>query len=148
MNASAGPHFERCVYIGVPAARLWQAIVDPELARHYYLTPLKQLDLQPGGRIAYGPPGEDLIVGEVVDLEPLVRLTHTFRFTFRPDVKPSRVVFNVEDLGPELSCLWLVHDDFGDDLDTYEDVRIGWDRILSNLKTLLETGKPLKWPEQ
>jgi activator of Hsp90 ATPase-like protein len=39
--------------------------------------------------------------------------------------------------------LTLVHDDFDGETATYKSVGTGWNPVLSGLKTLLETGKPL-----
>jgi hypothetical protein len=39
--------------------------------------------------------------------------------------------------------LTLVHDEFEGETATYYSVEHGWSQILSGLKTLIETGKPL-----
>ena len=43
----------------------------------------------------------------------------------------------------EVCLLTLTHDDFDGETKTYQSVRLGWNPVLSGLKTLLETGKPL-----
>jgi hypothetical protein len=56
--------------------------------------------------------------------------------------KPSRVTWEIEKMGE--SCrLTLVHDEFDGETATYHSVEHGWSQILSGLKTLIETGKPL-----
>jgi hypothetical protein len=44
----------------------------------------------------------------------------------------------------ETCKLTLTHDDFDGETKTYKSVGKGWNPVLSGLKTLLETGKPLK----
>ena len=135
--------FERCFYIQGSSRQVWAALVDPAVVSLYYLTPLKHIDLRVGGKIVYGPADIDLIEGEILELIDEQRLVHSFRFTFRP-AEHSRVTYNIEKYGDALSCIHLIHSDFRDD-DTYNDVSAGWDRILSSLKTLIESGRPLQW---
>jgi hypothetical protein len=44
----------------------------------------------------------------------------------------------------EATLLVLTHDEFDGETSTYRSVAHGWVPILSGLKTLLETGKPLE----
>jgi hypothetical protein len=52
------------------------------------------------------------------------------------------VTWEIEPRG-EVCKLTLVHDDFDGITETYRQVGRGWNPVLSGLKTLLETGKPL-----
>jgi hypothetical protein len=52
------------------------------------------------------------------------------------------VTWEIEKLG-DTCRLTLVHDDFDGETATYRDVEHGWAQILSGLKTLIETGRPL-----
>jgi hypothetical protein len=54
----------------------------------------------------------------------------------------SKVTFDIEDLG-QMVKLTVVHDDFEPGSAVLEGIRGGWPRILSDLKTLLETDEPL-----
>jgi hypothetical protein len=40
--------------------------------------------------------------------------------------------------------LTVTHDEFGDDSETFRKISNGWPRVLSSLKSFLETGRPLK----
>jgi uncharacterized protein YndB with AHSA1/START domain len=145
-----GPKFERTVFLGVPAAAAWKALVDPEIVREYYMVPLQTLELKPGGAITYGVGEQAFISGEVVEVVPEERLVHTFAFEgeTHPGVEPdppSRVSYELAAMG-DMCKLHLVHDGFEEDSQTCANVTGGWDVILSSLKTLLETGEPLPWP--
>ena len=54
----------------------------------------------------------------------------------------SKVTFDIEQDGP-LVKLTVVHDDFELDSTAIQMVSEGWPRVLSDLKTMLETGETL-----
>jgi uncharacterized protein YndB with AHSA1/START domain len=91
----------------------------------------------------------------VLESEPYRRLSYTWH-TFTPEwaaayeisdeylaqvraERRSRVTFDIEPLG-ELGKLTVVHDDFNAGSAVLDGITQGWPRILSDLKTLLETG--------
>jgi len=146
------PRLERLLYIGVPAGTVWKALIDPEIVRQYYLCPLKQIDPRVGGKIVYGTPTTDLIRGEILELEPERKLVHSFAFilpahggNIEGDT-PTRVSYQITPMG-EMCSLRLIHDGFTELNQAFTNVSEGWDYILSPLKTLLETGKRLPWPD-
>jgi hypothetical protein len=55
------------------------------------------------------------------------------------------VTWEIQALG-EVCKLTLTHDDFDGITETYRQVGSGWNPVLSGLKTLLETGRPLAIP--
>jgi hypothetical protein len=57
-------------------------------------------------------------------------------------LRTSRVTWLIEQRG-EACKLTLTHDDFDGETATYKSVGTGWNPVLSGLKTLLETGRPL-----
>jgi hypothetical protein len=59
--------------------------------------------------------------------------------------RPSRVTWTIQKLG-EVCKLNLRHDGFDGESATYKSTGQGWNPVLSGLKTLLETGKPLAIP--
>ena len=85
------------------------------------------------------------IVGKVVESTPPRRLVLTWA---RPDeaeddAKHSRVVFDIEPYSDGLIRLTVTHDDLERDPKMLAGISGGWPKILSNLKTLLETGRAL-----
>ncbi|MDQ3937755.1 MAG: SRPBCC domain-containing protein, partial [Chloroflexota bacterium] len=82
--------------------------------------------------------------GEIVEIEPPHRLVHTFHVIHHPDAardRPSRVTWEITPMG-DACRLRLTHDEMDEATQRY--VEGGWELILSGLKTLLETGQPLK----
>jgi hypothetical protein len=70
----------------------------------------------------------------------------TWSFRSPADVRddpPSRVTWEIEPIGFGTCSLTLRHDDFAGATRTFESVRTGWPKVLSSLKSLLETGTAL-----
>ena len=85
------------------------------------------------------------IEGKIVEIDPPRRLVQTFSCPAKEDTRndrASRVTWTIELLG-DVCKLTLVHDDFDGETATFKSVGPGWNPVLSGLKTLLETGKPL-----
>jgi hypothetical protein len=57
--------------------------------------------------------------------------------------RSSRVTYELSAIGPSTTKLHLVHDDFDRKTATYSGSVDGWPLMMSSLKSLLETGKPL-----
>ena len=57
--------------------------------------------------------------------------------------RASRVSYELFAAGPSTTRLHLVHDDFDGPTATYSGSVDGWPLMMSSLKTLIETGKPL-----
>ena len=56
--------------------------------------------------------------------------------------RPSRVTWEIAPRG-DVCQLTVTHDDFDGETRTFVNVRLGWNPVLSGLKTLLETGQAL-----
>lgn len=136
------------VYIRTTAEKLWSAITDPEMTQKYFYNSHVTSDFKRGSAINYdNAEGQHMITGEVIEADPPRRLVHTFSFP-DPDHaqdKPSRVTWEIEQMG-DVCKLTLTHDGFERETRTYQDVRSGWNPVISGLKTLLETGEPLPIP--
>jgi uncharacterized protein YndB with AHSA1/START domain len=99
--------------------------------------------LKRGAPIEYAwPDGHVAIAGKILEIVPRKKFVHTFAFRHEPKDPPSRVTYLLEPVG-RLVKLTLIHDRFRGRTSTYKTVRSGWLRIVSGLKTLLETGKPM-----
>jgi len=131
------------VYIAATPEKVWAAITQPELTRQYYYGTDVESDWAPGSSLVYrNPDGSEAINCEVVEADPPKRLVQTFSFPETGD-PPSRVTWTIEPRGAA-SLLVLTHDEFATETSTYKSVEHGWVPILSGLKTLLETGKPIE----
>ena len=143
------PVFTYKVFIGAPIEKVWEAITTAEIVSKYHMVPLTKIELKKGGAMVYGEGDPPSIAGTITELESGTKLVHTFVFGHRPDDPPSSVTYELEAMEMNAMCsLTLTHDEFPDETPTYCDVRGGWPTILSELKSLLETGKGLPWPKQ
>ena len=130
------------VYIAATPEQVWRALTESEFTKQYYYGNTIESDWQPGSPMVYrNSDGTAAIECEVVEADPPRRLVHTFFFPGTDD-SPSRCTWSIEPRG-EATLLVLTHDEFGAETSTYRSVAHGWVPILSGLKTLLETGKPL-----
>jgi uncharacterized protein YndB with AHSA1/START domain len=149
------PDFVYVSYIATTADRVWQALVDTDVTRRYWSDPsggdpghVNVSDWRPGSRWEHQRLDDARtvdIVGNVVESDPPHRLVISWA---RPrdaedDLKHSRVVFEIEAQGDGLVRLTVTHEDLERDPQMLAGISDGWPKILSNLKTLLETGRPL-----
>ena len=137
------------VYIRATPERVWQAITDPEFTTRYFHGSRVELKLVAGSEYrSYSPDRSEVWVdGEVLEVDPPKRLVHSWHSRYdaeTADEEPSRVTWEIEDLGDGMSLLTVVHDQLEGAPKTAQSVSgRGWMYVLSGLKTLLETGEPL-----
>ena len=148
------PDYVYVTYIATTPEKVWQAFVDPEVMRQYWFGPTSACsrvnisDWKPGSRWEHRRTDDTHavdIVGKVVESNPPRRLVYTWA---RPkdaedDAKHSRVAIDIEPHGDGLVRLTVTHDDLVRDPQMLEGISGGWPQVLSNLKTLLETGRAL-----
>lgn len=150
------------VYIKAPAERVWQAITDPEWTDKYGYGGLVDTTLQPGaawvtnagvGMQAVGITGP-IVDGEVIEVDPPHRLVQTWRLLMDPQIKDegfTRVTYDLAETNG-VTKLTVTHDVTGaprlglmtggnDEQMESQGGGGGWPWILSDLKTLLETGQ-------
>lgn len=135
------------VFIKADAPTIWRALTDPNMTAQYYYGSKIDSDLKHGSPLRYMVPGDDAVMldGTIVEIDPPHKLVTTFAAHWEPDFKgdrPSRVTYEITPIGG-MCKLTLIHDDFDGETATFKAVAGGWSMILSGLKTLIETGKPL-----
>jgi len=137
------------VYIRTTPAKLWEAMTNSAFTRRYYVGCSLESDWVQGSPMVYTMEDGRIPFDAIIEvIEPERRLVHSFkpRPKFWPgdeDERESRVTYEIEQLGP--SCLLRVtHEHFAGETATFKGTRRGWQMILSGLKTLLETGRPLE----
>jgi uncharacterized protein YndB with AHSA1/START domain len=133
------------LFIKATPEQIWEAITTPEFtARYFYGARIENAN---GRRIARGPEGETWGDEPIFESDPPRRLVHGWRSLYDPelaDEEPSRVTWEIEPHDGGFSKLTVVHDQLEGAPKTAESVSgAGWMMVLSGLKTLLETGKPL-----
>lgn len=134
------------IFIRATRERIWQALTSSEDTLRYYYASTVESDWAPGRPFVYRIGDEPAIVGEVIEATPPEKLVSTFDARWDDDVRqdaPSRITWILEEAGPGVSKLTVVHEGLERESATYEQVAGGMPFILSGLKTLLETGEPL-----
>ena len=150
------------IYIRASAQSIWEAITDPAWNGKYGYQAVSEYDLRPGGKFralasapmrAHGLP-EIMIDGEVLEAKPPSRLVQTYRWLFNEAHKAegySRLTFEIEPTSAGFCRLTVTHDTTGAPMmsaatqsDYSEQGGGGWNWILSDLKSLLETGKTMR----
>jgi uncharacterized protein YndB with AHSA1/START domain len=135
------------IYIAATPAKVWQALTSAEFSRQYFFGNSVDIELKVGGAfIVRNPDGALHISGEVIACEPEKKLTVTFNVNWPALVEklgPTLVTYEIEPAGEAVRLtLTEAHDrEISDDI--LSGGRQGWPAILSSLKSVLETGKPL-----
>lgn len=146
--APLGPRHVYELYIGATAQAIWDVLTDDSktpLYQHFDMA--SRTEWRIGGSIEFLMGDRAVIVGEILEFAPPHRLVTTFHARWSPEVsadKPSRVTWEIASAGDNVCKVTLVHDDFGGETATSQAVTSGWPETLSRLKTLLETGAPLR----
>jgi uncharacterized protein YndB with AHSA1/START domain len=149
------PDYVYVTYIATTPEKLWHALHDVDLMREWWVDPkagcarVNVSDWQAGSRWEHtrvDGSGIVDIVGKIIENTPSRRLEFTWA---RPedaddDSKHSRVVFDIEPYADGLVRLTVTHDAL--DPQMLEGISGGWPKVLSNLKSFLETGRPLPRP--
>lgn len=155
------------VYIKASAEDIWTAITDPEWTNKYGYTGYTNYDLKPGGAHSttpndefrkgaeeFGFPCPDVLVsGEVLEVDAPHRLKVTWLFHMDPGIEAegtSTLTYEIQEQTNGYCSLTLVHE-----MDAQPKMAVmvagtaeheaeggggGWAWVLSDLKTLLETG--------
>jgi uncharacterized protein YndB with AHSA1/START domain/DNA-binding transcriptional ArsR family regulator len=140
------------IYIRATPERVWQALVDGDVTQGYYFGCRVESAWTPGSRYRLvDAAGATLVAGENLEVDPPHRLVQTFDILGGTGVsedgraRPSTVIWEIERMGDvgETCKLTLVHEGLDPASARGKEIDVGWARILSGLKTLLETGEPL-----
>lgn len=153
------PEFVYTTYVKTTPQRLWQALTDPAFTHQYWGVTF-ETDWTAGSTYTWVQNGVRISDPEqiIVESEPYRRLSYTWH-TLTPEwaettpmgqdyvaktagERRSKVTFTIEP-HDGLVKLTVVHDDFDPGSAVLESISEGWPRLLSDLKTLLETGAPL-----
>jgi uncharacterized protein YndB with AHSA1/START domain len=132
------------LFIKASPEQIWDAITKPEFTKQYFYA--SKVEFANGRRRALGPNGELWGDEAVLEEDPPRRLVHGWRGLYDPELAEeatSRVTWEIEPQEGGVSRLTVIHDQLEGAPKTAESVAGGWMFVLSGLKTLLETGKPL-----
>ena len=149
MTDAVKSQFVYVTYIRTTPDRLWSALTDSEFAPQYWLGVRVDADWKVGGawKLSFAD-GRVADTGEIVAFEPEKRLGIRWRNEFRAELKAegwSLCTMELEPVG-EAVKLTVTHSIEREDSRFIEAVSGGWPQILSNLKSLLETGSTVLPP--
>ena len=144
MNKST---FVYVTFIRTTPERLWSALTTPEFMRQYWFGMHCESDWKPGSpwKLVFAD-GRIADQGEIVEAHPPKRLVIKWRNEWNEELKSegySLCTFEIEpvsDAGPQAAKLSVTHSMERPEAKTIRAVSGGWPKILSNLKSLLETG--------
>ena len=135
--------FVYTTYIKTTPQKVWNAIITPESTRQYWKHELHS-DWKKGSQWRHVPAegsSAPTIAGEVLESDPPRRLVMTWADCSAPQKgATSRVSFDIEQAG-DMVRLTVIHSQLDDDM--AGKVAKGWPRVLSSMKSFLETGAAL-----
>ena len=149
------------VWIKATPQAIWDAITKPEWTDRYGYTGLVEYDLRPGGafRVVAGDAMEKagftgtMVDGEVIEADPPRKLVQTWRLVMDPELEAegfTRVTYEIEEADGSTRLTVILDLDGAPKLAPMVSGELsgtgaggGWAWILSDLKSLLETGAPL-----
>ena len=124
------------IYIASTPEKVWQALTSAELSKLYFFGNSVEVDLRVGGAfIVRTPDGALHISGEVIECDPPRKLIEK--------LGPTLVSYQIEQSGESVKLTLVQSQDRILSDDILSGGRSGWPAILSSLKSVLETGKPL-----
>ncbi len=161
--------FVYTIYIQASPERVWQGLTDPALMKRYWrhqtAGPKAFLsDWEKGSTYVMTHDDVGLTVQGpqqvVLESDPPRRLAYNWH-AITPEwasavgldeataaiwraEPPSKVAFDIEDVGHGTARLTVTHDGFAPDSTVLPAISDGWPAVLSSLKTLLETGSSLR----
>jgi uncharacterized protein YndB with AHSA1/START domain len=133
-------------YIAAPIAKVWDGFVSKETNRTIFMGADFDVDLRPGGPMTWSGPDKDgrpvrYVTGTVVRAEAPTLLE--YKFGMGDGAVMSRVLLTLTQETEAVKVV-VTNDEWTDDDPAYAQNADGWPRILSRLKTLLETGKTFR----
>src|SRR5882672_8542253 len=138
------PKLVYTTFIRTTPKKLWTAITKPEFTRQYWAGVENVSDWKKGSKwehIGGDEKREVWITGKVLESNPPKRLVLSWA---DPDdlADKSRVTFEIE-ATEDMTCLVVTHDKLKTGSKMLKGVSTGWPKVLSSMKTFLETGKGL-----
>jgi uncharacterized protein YndB with AHSA1/START domain len=145
MTDPRGSVFVYVTYIRTTPEELWSALTNPEFTKKYWFGMHQESDWKPGSswQLVFAD-GRIADVGEILESDPPKRMVIKWRNEFKPELKAeghSRCTMELEPVGNAVK-LTITHGMETERVASkvIDAVSGGWPRILSNLKSLLETG--------
>ena len=135
------------IYIASTPEKVWQALTSPDFTARYFFGRTVEIEPKTGGLFLMRmPDGRVDVKGEVVEWSPPRRLAVTWTVDWNADMSqlpPCLVSYDVEPGGESVKLTLTEAYSWDVPEALLAGGRSGWSAILSSLKSVLETGKPL-----
>lgn len=135
------------IYIATSPDKVWAALTEPDLCRQFFFGRFPECDWRVGAPFKLWQENGVLdVAGKVLVCDPPKRLSVTWHVEWVEELRhlPEVIVtYEIDDLGDVVRLTATESHPTPIDPKYYEGGRRGWPIILSGLKTLLETGRPL-----
>ncbi|MBV8779709.1 MAG: SRPBCC family protein [Alphaproteobacteria bacterium] len=144
MSTAGTSSFVYVTYIRATPEKLWSALTTPEFLEKFWLGIEVEAEWKLGGawQLSF-PDGRVADSGEIVAFDPNRRLAIRWHNQWMPEMKAegwSLCTMEIEPAAGETVKLTVTHSIERERSKFIEAVAGGWPQILSNLKSLLETG--------
>lgn len=146
MMSKPESRFVYVTYIKTTPEKLWHALTNDEFSRQFWLGNHIKADWKQGGdwKIVR-PDGSFADTGQIVEFKPMSRLAIRWQHEMTPELKAEGWSLCTMEIEPadEVLKLTITHSIEREQSKLIGAVSGGWPRILSNLKSVLETGAPI-----
>jgi uncharacterized protein YndB with AHSA1/START domain len=139
------PEFVYVTFIKTTPEKLWHALTNTEFTESYWFGCSLHSDWKADSAMQMHRDGKVVNEGFVLESDPPRRLSYSWLSVYDEEMikeRPSRVTFVLEP-GNGAVKLTVTHEDFAEGSKTLPSISEGWPLVLSSLKSILETGKPL-----
>ena len=137
------------LFIKATPQQIWDAITKPEFSSRYFHGARVETTGEAGTPLRYLSPDRSEVWGDeiIIEADPPHRLVVPWQSRYSPELATepaSRVTWEIEERDGGMCLLTVTHDELDASPKTAASVGgEGWMMVLSGLKTLLETGRPL-----
>lgn len=142
--------FVYAIYIATTSEKLWEALTSGEFTKKYWFGNEVQSDWTVGSTVSYlNSDGKVVDQGTVLRSEPHHLLSYTFNWLADKTIREQEpvVTFKLQQMGTTVKLTIkqenILTSDLRDENEGFHGYNNGWPAILSNLKSLLETGQTL-----
>jgi uncharacterized protein YndB with AHSA1/START domain len=135
-------------FIRATPEQVWQAITDPAWMQRYFHGTAPEQPFAAGRpyRTTIVADGRPAVEGVIEEMDPPRRFVQTWRVLYdaaMAEEPPSRVTWEIDPVGENLTRVRLVHGDLAGSPLTWANVKDGWVWVLDSMKSLIETGEAL-----
>ena len=133
-------------YFAAPPDKVWEGFVSRESNRILFMGADLDGEFRTGSTVSWVGPGPDgkptaYVRAQVLQADAPKRLEYMFQMGQSDKASHVTIQFVAES---EATQMTVVQDQWADDDPAYDGCADGWPRILSRLKTLIETGKTFR----